>query len=280
MDSTLLYNLAMSILEECKQVTLNPDIGTVVHLVNRVLGPHPVPHLLRSNPLIRVAEELCTKQNESPDETLPPSGGMINECAVILSVALTCIFTDNVVDMLEQSSWRVDVKKAIGLFRGGLGLLPIHHPLRPLACSSVADALSTDFEQSGEREGLDEAVSLHRDALELRRAGHPDRSTSLNNLACSLTTRFEQSGEREDLNEAISLHRDAFELFPAGHPNQSTSLNNLATSLTRRFEESGEREDLDEAISLHRDALELFLSRPSRSIHLPLQPRYLANDEI
>ena len=105
MDSTLLFNLATSILEECKQITLNPDIGTVVYLVNRVLGPHPVPHLLRSNALIRVAEELCTKQNESPDETLPPSGGMIDECAVLLSVVLTHIFIDNVMGVLKQSSW-------------------------------------------------------------------------------------------------------------------------------------------------------------------------------
>ncbi|KIM76305.1 hypothetical protein PILCRDRAFT_12902 [Piloderma croceum F 1598] len=115
-DSSLLYNLATSILEEFKQATLNPDISTVVHVVDSVLGPHPVTHLIRPNPLIRVAEMLCTKKNESSDEALPLSGGMINECAVLLSVILTCIFTNNVVDVLKRSPQRVDVKKAIGLF--------------------------------------------------------------------------------------------------------------------------------------------------------------------
>src|ERR1700733_1002350 len=108
MDSSLLYNLATSILEEFKQATLNPDISTVVHLVDRVLGPHPVPHLLRPNPLIRVAEVLCTKQNESSDEALPPNCGMTTEYAVLLSVILTCISINNVVNVLKQSPRRVD----------------------------------------------------------------------------------------------------------------------------------------------------------------------------
>ncbi|KIM90574.1 hypothetical protein PILCRDRAFT_188440, partial [Piloderma croceum F 1598] len=246
MDSSLLYNLAISILGECKQATLNPDISTVVHLVDRALGPHPDSHLLRPNPLILVAKILCVKQNEGLADALPLSGGMINECAVLLSVILTCIFTNNLVDVLKESPRRVDVKNAVGLFRDGLKLLPIHHPYHLPACGSVANALYTDFEQSGEREGLDEAISLHRDALELFPAGHPDRSASLNNLGISLRTRFEQSGEREDLDEAISLHRDALELRPAGHPNRSSSLNNLGISLTVRFEQSGEREDLDD----------------------------------
>ena len=42
MDSSLVYNLVTSILEECKQVTLNPDISTIIRLIDRVLGR--VPH--------------------------------------------------------------------------------------------------------------------------------------------------------------------------------------------------------------------------------------------
>src|SRR6266545_5307061 len=98
-DSSQRYNLAASILEECKQATPNPDISAVVHLLNRVL--QPVPHLLPSNPLVLLAEVLCTKQNESSDEALPLSDGIINERAVLLSVILTYIFTNNVMGVLE-----------------------------------------------------------------------------------------------------------------------------------------------------------------------------------
>ena len=160
------YDLATSILEECKQATLNPDIRTVVM---RILDLHPVPQLPR------LAEVLCTKQNGNSDEAPSLSGGMIN---VLLSVTLTNIFRDNVVGMLERSPQRVEVKRAVRLFRDGLEPPPVHHPLRLSACSSVADALYTHFQQSGEREDLDEAISLHRHVLELRPAGHPDQSAS------------------------------------------------------------------------------------------------------
>ena len=238
-DSSVLYDLAISILEECKQVTPNPDHDTVIHLVNRAQGLCLVPHLLRPNSLIRVGEVLCTKQSE------------------------TSIFANNVVDVLNESVGRVDVRRVIGLCREGLELLPIDHPYRLAACSSVADALYTEFKQSGEREDLEEAISLKRDALKLQPTGHPNRSDSLNDLATSLKMRFKQSGEREDLDEAILLHRDALKLRLAGHPERSSSLHNLAASLTRRFHQSGEREDLDEAVSLNQDALELLAASHS-----------------
>ena len=81
------------------------------------------------------------KQNESFDEVLPLSSGMIDECSVLLSGILTFIFTSNVVDVLKQPFQRVDMRKAIGLFCEGLKLLPIHHPDRLPACSSVADTV-------------------------------------------------------------------------------------------------------------------------------------------
>jgi len=160
-DSSQWYNLATSILEECKQATLNPNISTVVQLLNRVLGLHPVPHLLRQNPLVRLTELLCTKQNESSDEALPLTSGTINKCAVLLSVILSYIFRNNAVGVLERSPRRVDIKTAIGLFRDGLELLPIHHPFRLPACYSVANALYTHSEQSGERRDLGETISRH-----------------------------------------------------------------------------------------------------------------------
>ena len=261
MGSSRWYDLATSILEEWKQATLNPDISTIIHLLNRILSLHPVPEVL---PLVRLAEVLCTKQNESSDKAPPLGDETINEFAVISSVMLTYICTNNVVGVLERSPRRVDVKRAVGLFRDGLEPLPVRHPFRLTACSSVANALYTHFEQSGEQEDLAEAISLHRDALEVFPVGHPNRSASLNNLATSLARRFEQSGEWEDLDEVISLHRDALELSPAGHPSRSRSLNNLANSLTQRYEQWSVQGDLDEAVSLRRDALEL---RPAGHPH-------------
>ena len=157
MDSSQRYNLARSILEECKQATTNPDISDVVHLLNRVqLVPHLPP-----NPLVRLVEVLRTKQNESSDEALPLTSGTINKCAVLLSVILSYIFRNNAVGVLERSPRRVDIKTAIGLFRDGLELLPIHHPFRLPACYSVANALYTHSEQSGERRDLGETISRH-----------------------------------------------------------------------------------------------------------------------
>jgi hypothetical protein len=153
-------DLAISILEECKQTTPNPDNNTVVHLLNSVLG---LPRLLPPNPLIHLAlaQVLCTNQNERSDEAFSPSSEMIDECAVHLSIILTFIFTNNVVGVLERSDGRADVEKAIGLFRHGLGLLPIDHPFRLSAFCMVADALYTLFEQSGEREDLEDVIVLH-----------------------------------------------------------------------------------------------------------------------
>ena len=114
-DSSQLYNLATSILEECKQATPNLDIDTVVHLLNWVLGLHLVPDLL-PNSLIRLAEMLCRKQNESSDEAHPNQSTSPNSLAVLLTMRF------------QQSGECGDLDEAISLHRDALELLPAGHP--------------------------------------------------------------------------------------------------------------------------------------------------------
>lgn len=75
-----MYNLANSILEECKNAALVSDLNTAIYLFREVLKRQPAPHPLRSDSLRDLADTLVTrfcltKQREDLEQSVLLRGG-------------------------------------------------------------------------------------------------------------------------------------------------------------------------------------------------------------
>ena len=60
-ESSQLFDLATSILEECKKAAPLSDLNTAIYLFREALDRHPVPHPLRLNSLKDLAGALSTR---------------------------------------------------------------------------------------------------------------------------------------------------------------------------------------------------------------------------
>jgi hypothetical protein len=244
------FDLANSILEECKDAALLSVLDAAICLFSEALDRRPAPHPLRSTSLKDLAGALATRftlnnQQQDIDELLALcSKQVLSKAGEQLQVRIqpTSVSTTDTCDTPKDS-----VAEHGSISTGGWD------DSEASEMSKLAREALADFNQSVQISSLDKALSLHRDALCLRPNPHPKRVVSLGNVAAALYARFRRTDDMENLDEAISVLRSAVEACPASDGFRVDLLNRLCAVLASKFDKTSELWYLNEAKEIWRD---------------------------
>jgi len=244
-DSALLYDLANSILEECKDTAPLSHLDTGILLFREALDlrlPHPC-HLDSQKNLAAalVTKFSLTNQRQHLDEAIS-----------ILTEAMDGLSDDSAQRATEK--FQLDKHPSVEynvIFTEG----PDDSDASGL--SELAKTILADFDQSAQLSSLDTAIMLYKEALLDRHNPHPERAVPLLGLCAALYARFRRTGDMPNLDEAISLLRKALEACPQRDISRADILRHLSAALAIRFDKIGRLPDLDEAMARHRDACQL-----------------------
>ncbi|THH15951.1 hypothetical protein EW146_g4607 [Bondarzewia mesenterica] len=244
-EDQLTYDLANSLLIECKQAGQLSALENAIYLFREALALRPAPHPHRSESLNLLATALMTRFNWTRqiadlDEVIKLYNEILEQWRSTRKSASETIYgctfnghrhsrRDAVIESHDQSSEMTD----------------------------LAFGILTEFHRAPDISSLNLSICLHRDALRLRGPSHTKCSVSLTGLADALVVRFHLTGLLQDVYEAVSLHREALRLRPASHLERLSSLLALAAALVMRFSQTGQPRDLLSAISLRRNAREV-----------------------
>lgn len=235
-----MYDLANSILEECKQTVQTSSLNKLFVLFHEALFRRPPPHPRRSESLKNVAMALLaifhqTAQLQDLDYAIclciESSDAQTSSGHAVRTQDEASGSSDSVASGDQEASEMTD----------------------------LALATLTQFHQSAQVSSIQTAILLHRDALLLRPAPHIYRRDSLHMLADALVARFYHTGIIQDLDEAILLRQEALRLRPGLHPDQLPLLINLSAVLVTRFTKTGQSLDLHQGVSLRSVASKLGL---------------------
>ncbi|KIM75667.1 hypothetical protein PILCRDRAFT_78642, partial [Piloderma croceum F 1598] len=239
-ESALLYDLANSILEECKDAAMLSNLDTAIYLFREALNQRPAPHPLQSDSIKDLAAALVTRfslTNQRHD---------LAQAISLLTEGMDGLYDGSA----AHGEFRLDVSKYSSMAASDL--------------SELAKTILAGFDQSAQLSSLDTAIMLHREALIRRPSPHPKQAVSLAGLCATLYVRFHYTGDRPNLDEVISLLREAIEACPETDISLSISLSHLSAALAIRFDRTGHSPDLDEAVTLHHDACQLPEEEASR----------------